>query len=133
MVFQTLALHCIEEHCTKLELHIVLRLGMEKMALTTHYEKKLVTKCHKGPQTWTDSLHKCPELKKMDIRFGKWNVRSLHMAGSLITFAKEISKYKLDLAAVQEIRWDGGGTEPASELYGKENENDDSGTGLFCT
>jgi hypothetical protein len=35
---------------------------------------------------------------------------------------EEISKYKLDLVGVQEVRWDGGGTEPAGEykfLYGK--------------
>jgi hypothetical protein len=33
----------------------------------------------------------------MDMRFGTWNVRNLYRAGSLITVAKEISKYKLDL------------------------------------
>jgi hypothetical protein len=31
----------------------------------------------------------------MDMRFGTWNVRSLYMAGSLITVAKEISKIEL--------------------------------------
>jgi hypothetical protein len=46
----------------------------------------------------------------MDIRFGTWNIRSLHEA-----VAKEISKYKLNLAGVQEVRWDGGGTEPAGD------------------
>jgi hypothetical protein len=40
----------------------------------------------------------------MDMRFGIWNVRCLHMAGSLIAVAKEISKYKLDLMEVQEVR-----------------------------
>jgi hypothetical protein len=29
--------------------------------------------------------------------------------------AEEISKYKLDLVGVQEVRWDGGGTKPADE------------------
>jgi hypothetical protein len=33
----------------------------------------------------------------MDMRFGVWNVRSLYRVGSLMTVAKEISKYKLDL------------------------------------
>jgi len=36
----------------------------------------------------------------MDIRFGMWNVRSL--------------LYRLDLVAVQEVRWDKGGSEPAN-------------------
>jgi hypothetical protein len=48
--------------------------------------------------------------------------------------AKEISKYMLDLVGVQEVRWDRGGTEPASKFtffYGKENENNELGTGFF--
>jgi hypothetical protein len=62
----------------------------------------------------------------MDMRFGMWNVRSLFRAGLLMTVAKEILKYKSDLVGVQEVRWDGGGTEPADEytfFYGKGNEN----------
>jgi hypothetical protein len=43
----------------------------------------------------------------MDMRFGTWNVRSLYRAGSLITVATEIAKYKLDLVRVQEDGWDG--------------------------
>jgi hypothetical protein len=42
--------------------------------------------------------------------------------------AEEISKYKLDLVGVQEVRWGGGGTETAGEytfFYGKGNENHD--------
>jgi exonuclease III len=55
------------------------------------------------------------------MRFGTWNIRGLYRASSLRTVAKEISKYKLDLLGVQEVRWGGGGTEPAGEytfLYG---------------
>jgi exonuclease III len=51
----------------------------------------------------------------MDMRFGTWNVRSLYRVGSFRTVAEEISKYKLDLVGVQEVRWGGGGTEPAGE------------------
>jgi hypothetical protein len=43
-----------------------------------------------------------------------------------MTVAKEILKYKLDLVGVQEVRWDGGGTEPAGAytfFYGKGSEN----------
>jgi hypothetical protein len=72
----------------------------------------------------------------MDMRFGTWNVRCKYRAGSLRAIAEEISKYKLDLVGVQEVRWDGGGTESAGEyelFYGKGNENYELGTGFFCT
>jgi exonuclease III len=51
----------------------------------------------------------------MDMRFGTWNVRSMYRAGSLRAVAEEISKYKLDLVGVQEVRWGGGGTEHAGD------------------
>jgi hypothetical protein len=39
----------------------------------------------------------------------------MYTVGSLRAVAEEISKYKLDLVGVQEVRWDGGGTEPAGK------------------
>jgi exonuclease III len=51
----------------------------------------------------------------MDIRFGTWNVNSLYRARSLVTVTKELLKYKLDSMGVQEIGWEGGGTELAGE------------------
>jgi hypothetical protein len=62
----------------------------------------------------------------MDMRFGLWNVRSLYRMGSLMPVSRELSKYKLDLVGVQEVRWEGGGTEPAGEYTfsnGEGNEN----------
>jgi hypothetical protein len=35
-----------------------------------------------------------------------WNVRSLCMAGSLITVVKQILKCKLELVVIQEVGWD---------------------------
>jgi hypothetical protein len=94
------------------------------------YNNKLVTKCHKGPRTWTNSLDKRPKLSLRNMRFGTCNVRSrLYRTGS---------KRKLDLVGVQEVRWDGGGTESAGEytrtfLYGKGSENHELGTGFVRT
>jgi exonuclease III len=80
-----------------------------------------------------DSLDKRPKPKKMDMLFGTWNIRSLNKATSLVTVAKELSKYKLDLVGVQEVRWDRRGTETAGEytcVHEKGNENHELGTGF---
>jgi hypothetical protein len=39
----------------------------------------------------------------------------MYRARSLRAVAEEISKYKLHLVGVEEIRWDGDGTEPADK------------------
>jgi hypothetical protein len=60
-----------------------------------------------------------------------WEVKSLYRAGSLLTVATEIAKYKFDSVGIQKVRWNRGGTEPASEytfFYGKGNGNLELGT-----
>jgi hypothetical protein len=63
---------------------------------------RLVTRCHKQHLTWTDSVDKRRKWRKLDVKFCTWNVRSLHSAGSLMTAAEKISKYRLDLVGVEE-------------------------------
>jgi exonuclease III len=70
------------------------------------------------------------------MRFGTWNVRSLHRSGSLKTVARELGKYKLDLVGVQEVRWDKGDTERAEDytfFYGAGYEDHQLGTGFLYT
>jgi len=51
----------------------------------------------------------------MDVRFGSLTLWSLYRASSLKTAASEPVKYNSDLGAVQEVRWVGGGTQPADD------------------
>jgi exonuclease III len=43
------------------------------------------------------------------MRFGTWNVRTLLQAGNMNAIAEELERYKMDVAALQEIRWKGKG------------------------
>jgi hypothetical protein len=70
----------------------------------------------------------------MGMIFRMWNTRSLYRVGSLITVSRELSKYKLDLVGVQEVRWEGSGTVPAGEYFfflRKGNEDHELGTGFL--
>jgi hypothetical protein len=54
--------------------------------------------------------------------------------GSLKTVVEQISKYKLDLVGIQEVRWDRDVTEPVGEytfFCGKGNENHELDTGII--
>jgi hypothetical protein len=64
------------------------------MGLTIPHDKNnFDIKCHKGSQTWMDSLDKRPKLRKIDMRFSTWNAGNIYRAGSLLTVMKEISQY----------------------------------------
>jgi hypothetical protein len=51
-----------------------------------------------------------------------------------VTVSKELARHKLDLVGVQEVRWEGGGTEPAGEytfFHRKGIENHELSRGFF--
>jgi hypothetical protein len=63
-----------------------------------------------------DSLEQ-PQIRRMDIS------KEAHL---LITAAREITKYSLDLVGVQAVRWDRSGTKQAGDytfFCGNKNEN----------
>jgi hypothetical protein len=51
----------------------------------------------------------------MENELQVWNLKfaSLYWSRSLITGARDLTKYELETVGIQEIRWDRGGTEPA--------------------
>ena len=68
------------------------------------------------------------------MRFSTWNVRSQYRAGSFTAAARELTRYKLDLVGVQEVKWDREGTVRTGDynfFYGKGNENQQLGKGFF--
>jgi hypothetical protein len=63
------------------------------VGLTSLHSKKnkLITNIQTRPRTWTDSFNKRPKRKKIDMRFGTCNVRSMYRyrAGSLRAVGKK--------------------------------------------
>jgi len=70
----------------------------------------------------------------MGMRDGAWKVRNLYRTGSLKTASCELAKYNLDLVAVQEVRWNEGGSQTADNytvFYGNGNAYPYLGAGFF--
>jgi exonuclease III len=66
------------------------------------------------------------------MRYGTWNIRSLHRTRPLKTAAREVGSYKVDLVGVQEVRWEKIGIERAEDytfFYGKVNGDHKLGMG----
>jgi hypothetical protein len=75
-----------------------------------------------------------PRQWKMDMRLEIWNIMSPYRGSVLKIVVRELVKYKLDLVAIQEVRWDSSGSEVADHctfFVGNENVNHCLGTGFF--
>jgi hypothetical protein len=56
----------------------------------------------------------------------------MYRAGLLWAVVVEVSKYKLDLVGVQEVRWDGGGTKPADEYTFFSGNGNEKVIHIYC-
>jgi hypothetical protein len=82
---------------------VVLQLGGWARCWQLTIKIGIVTKDKPVPLTWTTYYLVRPKQWKRGKRCGSWNVRSLYRSGSLITVARELARYKLELADVQEV------------------------------
>ena len=64
---------------------------------------------HTGSRNSTADLEPTGH-RKMDIRFGTLNIRSLYGAGTIGLVTSELDMCRMDLVGVQEVRWEGSGT-----------------------
>jgi hypothetical protein len=51
----------------------------------------------------------------MGMRFGTWNIGSLHRTGALKTVERDFGKYRLVLVGAEKVRWEMCGTERAED------------------
>lgn len=55
-------------------------------------------------------------IELTDTLIGTWNVRSMYRTGILTSIISCLERYKLGIAAVQEVRWDGSGSLKSQEI-----------------
>lgn len=68
------------------------------------------------------------------IRIGTWNVRTMLRPGKMSEIVNELKNYKVDIAAIQEIRWKGAGEivqDGFAFVYSGDNIQGRNGTGFF--
>jgi len=64
--------------------------------------KNIVMKSKEGKTRPICQRRHCKGLK--DLKVGSWNVLSLYQSGALLS---QLESFKMDITAIQEIRWTG--------------------------
>lgn len=84
------------------------------------------------PRKWTDQ-RKRQRQRNMDWNIGTWNVLSWYRPGAAQLAVEVLEKYKMDITAVQEIRWLNSGNTKISKsviLYSGKEDTHEFGTGF---
>ena len=78
------------------------------MGLTTPHSKKfIVTKVERKKKQ--DGLNEDEQERKTEITLATWNVQTMLKPGKTKEIMEELGKARMDVVAVQEIRWHGQG------------------------
>ena len=80
---------------------------------------------------------RCRLRNNMVMRFGNWDVRIPRQAGNMNVIAEEVERYKMDVAALQEVRWKAKGSirKPKFTLHysGNEDRQGNRGVGFIAS
>ncbi|KAJ4437536.1 hypothetical protein ANN_17681 [Periplaneta americana] len=75
---------------------------------TPPWKKSIAQKPKEGKAGWPN-LWRHGKNKANDLKIGTWNVLSLYRPGALKVLTDQLLKYKVDVTAIQEMRWMGNG------------------------
>ena len=102
--------------------------------LTTPPRKKLTVS--KSQKETSGPLFSRRLGMKSDLRIGTWNIRTLFRSGALNKLTDVFVEYKLDILAVQEMRWTGQGVldrRNCSIYYSCHDKTHQFGTGFVVS
>jgi hypothetical protein len=84
-------------------------MGFGEVLIMRHRKNYCITKRSQLSRNWTQCLGQTNQWKR-DMSCSTWNVRSMYRSRSLTAVARELTRYKLDLVGVEEVRWKKVGT-----------------------
>ena len=108
--------------------------GLGVGLITPPCKNLCITKSNEVPAGQTYLRRHSKRLK--DLRLGSWNVLSLYQPGALKMLLEQLDCYKLDVTAVQELRWVGCGVMEKKDhvvFYSCQNKTHMFGTGFIVS